>query len=163
MAVHKLIVDDDFEETFSLIAIHSTIEPYKLAYLLNKQLNLRLIRQKEDVAYSKESAEILFPLYQHNDDLQDLCYNLVANTCTYFIARQANSASLFGDIQEEQAVTTHLISEQKKVDYFLKIEADCYHFCVQEIITKMKKISQIISAYEVDIESLRSKNNLIFY
>ena len=31
-AVHKLILDDFFEEDFTLLAIHSPLETYRLAY-----------------------------------------------------------------------------------------------------------------------------------
>ena len=44
MASHKLILEDDYQEEFSLIAIHCSEEPYKMAYILNKHLSLRLSR-----------------------------------------------------------------------------------------------------------------------
>ena len=45
MASHKLILEDDYQEEFSLIAIHCSEEPYKMAYMLNKHLSLRLSRK----------------------------------------------------------------------------------------------------------------------
>ena len=33
MASHKLILEDDYQEEFSLIAIHCSEEPYKMAYI----------------------------------------------------------------------------------------------------------------------------------
>ena len=50
MPVKKLILNDFFEEeNFSLIGVHSTIEDYRLAFLLNKSLDLRLTRQDRDI------------------------------------------------------------------------------------------------------------------
>ena len=39
--------DDFFEEEYSLIGIHSTLEDFKLAYLLNKNLTQGFIKQKK--------------------------------------------------------------------------------------------------------------------
>ncbi len=47
MATHKLILGDDFQDEFSLIAIHCSDEPYKMAYMLNKKIPLRLERKKK--------------------------------------------------------------------------------------------------------------------
>ncbi|MFT4943981.1 MAG: hypothetical protein ACI8RH_001729, partial [Flavobacteriales bacterium] len=44
MGTHKLVLDDDFEEDFSLIAIHCSEEPYKVAYILNQFARLKLRR-----------------------------------------------------------------------------------------------------------------------
>ncbi|MDB4299235.1 IPExxxVDY family protein [Flavobacteriaceae bacterium] len=50
MGTHKLVLDDDFEEDFSLIAIHCSEEPYKVAYILNQFARLKLRREKVDLA-----------------------------------------------------------------------------------------------------------------
>jgi hypothetical protein len=53
MAVHKLILDDVFDESvFTLIAIHSTIEDYRLAYLLNRFLGINLVRFEFDLDFN---------------------------------------------------------------------------------------------------------------
>ena len=36
MINHKLVLENDFQEEFSLIAIHCSEEPYKMAYMINK-------------------------------------------------------------------------------------------------------------------------------
>ena len=48
MGTHKLVLDDDFAEDFSLIAIHCSEEPYKVAYILNQFARLKLRREKSD-------------------------------------------------------------------------------------------------------------------
>lgn len=62
MATHKLVLDDDFEEDFSLIAIHCSEEPYKVAYILNQFARLKLRREKLDLAFSSSGMEIRLPL-----------------------------------------------------------------------------------------------------
>ena len=42
MKGNKLILDTVFEDEFKLIAIHCSLEPYRIAYFVNKQLKLKL-------------------------------------------------------------------------------------------------------------------------
>ena len=49
MANFKLVLEDDFGEDFSLIAIHCSAEAYKMAYLLNDHMALRLKRKRVDL------------------------------------------------------------------------------------------------------------------
>ena len=51
MALHRLQVDDFYDESFKLLAIHCRLEDYRLAYLLNKNLNLNLKRKDEDLDF----------------------------------------------------------------------------------------------------------------
>ena len=52
MAVHKLLVDDFEDANYSLLAIHCDIEDYRLAYFLNQNLAIRLVRTKEDLDFT---------------------------------------------------------------------------------------------------------------
>ena len=42
MAIHKIQINDFVSDDYELIAIHSSLEDYKLAYRLNKELGLQL-------------------------------------------------------------------------------------------------------------------------
>ena len=80
MAVHKLILDDIFEEGLcTLIAIHCTIEDYRLAYLLNKFLGINLIRKKSDLDFN--GGKTAYSIYKWEDNKQLLTWNLVSNVC----------------------------------------------------------------------------------
>ena len=63
MGTHKLVLDDDFAEDFSLIAIHCSEEPYKVAYILNQFAQLKLRREKVDLSYTSKTMEMTFPLF----------------------------------------------------------------------------------------------------
>ena len=76
MTNHKLILEGDFQEEFSLIAIHCSEEPYKMAYMLNKRMSLRLSRTKLDVDFSSQGLDISFPLFEYEDELSYISYNL---------------------------------------------------------------------------------------
>ena len=51
MAIHKLLVDDFEDSNYSLLAVHCEMEGYRLAYYLNKYLETRLARTKEDLDF----------------------------------------------------------------------------------------------------------------
>ncbi|GEQ84967.1 hypothetical protein ULMS_04750 [Patiriisocius marinistellae] len=162
MGTYKLILDDDFKEEFSLIAIHCSEEPFRLAYLLNQFVELRLMSRRVDLDFSKDGLEITFPLYDFEDEMKYTSYNLVANRCKSHVAKMASSGSLFGNITNEETITTYVIPEYKQVDYFLKIQSDFNSVGLKTTISKINEIKQVISAYEIDVEKLKSKNNLIF-
>lgn len=146
MATHKLLLDDFFEEDFTLLAIHTTLEPYRLAYFLNQTLNICL-------AYSKVIDN--YELYEYEDEKNFTTWNLVSNK-TYTIQGNQSSNSLF-----EAKTINYLIPEYKKADYFIKIYPE--NIDVNNILSKIKEVPQIITTFVVATENLKSKSNLIFY
>lgn len=155
-------MDDDGKETFSLLAIHCSEEAYILAYLLNKHLGFHLKRERLDLNYVNNGLEASFPLFEYEDNFQYTVYNLVANKCKSVAANVNSSGGLFYDDASEKTVITYLIPEYSKVDYFLKIHSEYESILLRNIITEINDIKRIISAYEVGVDNLKSKNNLIF-
>lgn len=162
MGVQKLILTDDFAEDFLLVAIHCSEEAYKLAFLLNQFAGLRLRRSKNDLEFSNNGLEITFPLFDFEDEMQYINYDLVANKCVSKSAKVVSSGGLFGDENISEIVTTHLIPEFKKVDFFLKISTDAPSIGIRKIVTSINEIKQVISAYQIETDQLKSINNLIF-
>jgi len=79
MALHKLLVDDFYDTSFALLAIHCRLEDYRLAYLLNKQLGLNLKRKPQDLDYKYFAAS--YSIYEWDDITLDTTWNLVSNIC----------------------------------------------------------------------------------
>lgn len=158
MAVHKLFIEE-FEASYSLVAIHSSLEDYRMAYALNSVLAIALSRQEKDVDFPAE--HISFTRYEWKDEVRQLVWSLVNNTTV--ITQNNNDArgSLFDEIGVS-ATNCHLIPEQAKVDYFLKIEGDYREGLEQDILSKLQQTAQIVTAYSIDANRLKSKNNLIF-
>jgi hypothetical protein len=162
MGHHKLMLDDDFKEEFSLLAVHCSEEAYKVAYLLNKHLGLRLKREEIDLDYSNNGLGATFPLFQFKNNLQYTTYNLVANKCKSIVGVIESSGGLFGNDASEKFTTTYLLPEYKKVDFFFKIFSEFETIPLRKIIANINEIKEVISAYEVETENLKSKTNLIF-
>ena len=158
MALHKLLVDDFDTETYSLLAIHCTIEDYRVAYLLNKQLQINLQRKPQDldVQYTASS----FSIFEWEDEKQQMIWNLVSNICKKEESIP-NTGSLF-ETQSNILRTYNLIPEYKKVNYLLKIDNDGNFIDEKTIIHKIQKIYQIAAVFSIDASQLKSKDNLIF-
>ncbi len=160
MAVHKLILDDVFEEDLcTLIAIHCTLEDYRLAYLLNKYLGISLARTPLDLDY--QNGKSTYSIFEWEDTKQQTIWSLVSNVCKTEDYRQRKNESLF-DSQEKITRTAYLVPEYKTVDYFLKIDNEINFSKEKYILNNVLKAPQIATAYCIDIDQLKSKDNLIF-
>lgn len=158
MALHKLEVDDFYDESFSLIAIHCRIEDYRLAYLLNQSLGLKLSRQPYDLDFNYFTAS--YPVYQWENEDQFVTWNLIANQCKTEEESLQSSGSLF---QSSKIYKTYqLLPELKSVDFLLKISNETGRVNEKFIISKLQHIPQIAATYSVNISVLKTKEHLIF-
>ena len=162
MANHKLIFDENFEEPYTLIAIHCSEEAYKMAYLMNSHLNLRLKRKQTDLDFSTEGLLITFPLYDFEDVHKYTHFYLIANKCKSVEAGLQSSGGLFAEMVSEKSTVHYLLPEFKKGDFFLKIYSDFDTVPLRKFLSEINEIKQIISAYIVETDHIKSKNNLIF-
>lgn len=160
MAIHKLILDDIFEEVDgTLIAIHCTIEDYRLAYLLNKHLSTNLTRRRSNLDFSFNNAT--YSIFEWKDSKQLTTWSLVSNICKTETYKTDNFNSLF-NTEEKLTKTTYLVPEYKAVNYFLKIDNEFNLSKEKLILNKILEIQQVATAFSIDINQLKSKDNLIF-
>ena len=153
-AVHK-IKDDFFDDTFFLIALHSTLEDYAIAYDLNGVLKTKLKRGRTDFDLSENRS---FPYYEWEDEYNYRYWVLISNSSSK--KELVTNNDLFQ--YETTYSTPRLIPELKEVDYFLKIEEDDNTMDGNDIIKTLLGMPSIRAAYEVELKKLKSKNNLIF-
>jgi len=148
MTKHRLDLTLIEEETFSIIGIVSSMEVYRLAFFLNKQLNWFL---------EKESFEIdhCYAVYSFYEESQDLKINLIGNTAW---KKSEATEGLFDAV----ASKTYLIKEKKKADYLLKISEEIDHTSIERIIKKLKSIAAIQTCYPIALDELKTTEFLIF-
>ena len=157
MAIHKIQINDFISDDYELIAIHSSLEDYKLAYMLNKVLGIQLSKNLTYVEIAIPEGKSAFSNYTFDDEKNDVIWTLIENKTT-IINSNAQTTSLF----EQVDITVFLLPEFKKADYLVKIENIDYGFDSESIIDKIQEIKNITTAYTIDITNLKSKNNLIF-
>ncbi|UJH90029.1 IPExxxVDY family protein [Antarcticibacterium sp. 1MA-6-2] len=158
MLSHKLVIDD-VEEDYHLLAIHSSLEEYKLAFYLNRQLQICLKRARIDVDFNHGNIQALYPLYTFKEPEKYRTYNLIKNKFKGPVKKVVSSGSLFVE-EEVSPQVTYLIPEYKEVDYFLKID-DENGEDIQIMVAKLASIPNVQTTYEVDPNQLKSKSNLI--
>jgi hypothetical protein len=148
------------EDEFILIAIHGNIEDYKLAFLINKHLNFSLKRKENDLDFFKKEGHITFSVFEHQNNERDDFFYLINNICKSVTEKITSAGSLFETSNEEK--THYLIPELKTAEFFLKIVSDEPEFYEQKLVSQLNKIPSIITTYQVDLNNLKSKNNLNF-
>jgi len=159
MALHKLLVDDFYDDTYKLIAIHCRLEDYRLAYLLNKNLGLNLKRKAEDLDFKYLKSS--YSIFEWENALEYIRWNLISNVCKNEEDSLYSTGTLFEN-NEKVLKTFNLISEYSKVDYFIKISEEIQNVNEKLILYKLQNIPQIITSYTVDPLKIKSKDHLIF-
>lgn len=148
------------EDSYSLIALHCSMEAYRVAFFLNKSLNIQLARERQDIDFHHKELMAYYPLYRYFDEINHCNYYLVSNK---FKGNPEQSVPVRGIFEEGSMLATNLVAEYKTVDYFLKIEDETEMTNMKDTLDLLNKIPQIITAYAVDVENLKSKENLIFH
>jgi len=161
MAVHKLLIDDFVTIDYELIAIHSSLEDYRLAYFINRELSILLEKSPKDIGITVKEGESCFSRFIYEDIDHDITWNFIMNR-GMIISKQDSAASLFAEAGMDVATSVFLLPELKKVDYIIKIENTGSSFAIDRIVEKLLSIRHISTAYKIEHKKLKSKNNLIF-
>ena len=152
MSIHKLS-SSDFESDYTLIAIHSQSEPYKLAYEINLKLNTSLKKSSFDISFKNKVS--VFDLYKHESEIYNTKLYLISNK-SIEKENQAKNKLLFN----EYSISSFLIPELKKAEFLIKIEGGGFN--IDSLLIKLNKIDSVVSCYRASINNVKSKYNLIF-
>jgi hypothetical protein len=128
--IHTLTADNNFK----LIGIASHLRDYKLSWLLNKELNFKFAHSDDLAISSDQSIFHKFSTYKYEIE-GGLCFSLIAN-------------------RSEMAV---LIKDHKNLDYILKIDGEISDTILTELIEKIKKLKNILTAFEILPGALKAR------
>ena len=153
---HKLNLNQ-FSDNYYTVAIHSNLDEYRLAFFLNKKLNISLKRKYNDISLNHNEAS--YSIYDYLDEGMFLHWVFFSNKSLVIDKTTNESLSLFNQesfVQNE----TNLINQPKGVDYFLVIENVKNKIYVEKVLKKISEIRGIITAFISD-KKLENKENLI--
>jgi hypothetical protein len=142
MSKNRLSVNYDFG--FDLIAITASVKEYKLAWILNHELNLSFVKS--------ENIEIVFL----GDKFMSIS-NFTSKTEHQTFRLLKNRAENI-----EEKFNAFLIPEFQNFDFILLIEDESDTFNPNAFITSIKQIPFVQFVVSVEASSLKSKENLIF-
>ena len=162
MAIHKLDLGEFDEIDYHLIAIHTSLEDYRLAYFINQILPVNLCKNGNEIQINIKEGETKFSRFSYQDVENTIDWNLIQNRNEVIQKKNEKSQNLFSNIDMEVSTKVYLLSEFKKVDYFLKIENMDKVMNVDEIQALLNTIDSISTAYSIDLNKIKAKNNLIF-
>lgn len=159
MAIHKLHIDDFDEIDYQLIAIHTFLEDYRLAFILNQKFPVLLEKSKNEIQISIKEGATAFSRYTFENPEREAYWNMIQNK-NEVLSNSDTATNLFTGAGMPVATKVYLLPEFNKVDYFLKIENA--EMPIEQIIEQIQTISQVSTVYAVDNAKIKSKNNLIF-
>jgi len=144
--------EDDFHD--HLLALHSNLEGYQIAFYLNKHSDA-LFKRVEDIGLNDK--EVRFLLFEWENPLLDENTSLFSNK--FFqekIPDSANTGALF-DLPLRNEVS--LFPEFKQVDFFIKSN---HLETIQFLLKPINLWGAVSMAYEVPSEKIKNRLNLIF-
>jgi hypothetical protein len=153
MAIKKLVLDYDYD--FLLIGILSSVPDYKLCWGINKVLNI-VLKKEKDLELQLHDKEM-------NDGLK-LTFDKPEMTPRYSMYTYYNEVThLRYTVASNRSVSGLLIKEEQSVDFFLVVDG-LYDDLKKgdSIVNDLRKQREIITAYKIDPNNLKSKQNLIF-
>lgn len=142
MAKNKLQVAYDYN--FTTIALNVSVKSYKLAWSINKDLNLNLSKC-DNIAVSFKTGKNL-SIINFVDQSEHRTVRLLKNRAD----------------ENEDELVSFIVPELKSFDYFIILENESSTFDENTFLSKIKEIPFVLLATKVDTETLKSRDNLIF-
>lgn len=140
MAKRKNTLYIQRDQHISLIGISCHLKSYRLSFSINKVLNFKLQRIEDFEIPTHAGDEILcFPILSFNDDEMKNHFCLISN-------------------HHPQG---KLIPALRQVDYFLIAKNPIDKYTREKILTRLRNISQVIAAYEIDANGTKDLDILI--
>ncbi len=144
--IKHYLLDEIPADDFSLIAIHSSIESYLMAFLLNLHCGCGFIKsnEREEVKIGKHQ----FDHYEWIDLVNGIEVWLFSNRCLVLQNDNKTESSLF-DLPETKEL--YLVKDLKDADYIIKINSGVE---TTVLVEKMGSIDQINYRFVPDINQL---------
>ena len=139
--MNKKILKFEIDLDFVLIAVTSSLKDYRVCYLINKHLKFNFVRQPDlQVDIYQNNDPVLFSIFHY--------YWETTETEFYFIANKGSDGLL--------------IPEMREVDYFIMIKNYIDEDDLDNIITMLNRIPEIMAAVKIDPKKIKSRENLLF-
>jgi hypothetical protein len=140
MAKKKQLLKLDYDYDFSLYGILCQLKDYRLCHEINQALRIDLKKiDNLDILLGRQKEKSEFSLY---------CYQPGDEKFLYVISNRSTRG--------------YLLPEQYQVDYLLMLKG-AFRDTEKETIKSLIKSSKIVlGIYEIPLNNLKSKENLIF-
>ncbi|WP_026462993.1 IPExxxVDY family protein [Adhaeribacter aquaticus] len=134
----------DYAYDFDLFGLVSSSKDHKLAWALNKQFNIRLVKQ-QDLSFDIFSKGRLV--------ISNYLYTSEHSTCRLYRNKSIDLSTL---------KKPFLAPDIKEYDFLIQISGALNNFCTQELLNRFKLVPLIQYVKKFDPDSLEFKENLMF-
>ena len=158
MKILSLTDKETFSDDFILIAIYSDEEDYRMAFLLNQFLGIKLINSQAIIT-PKDKAE--YSVFEYEDKTFFHLWQLLYNHS--FVKKEVTSTfDLFSETVKKKKKKMCYIKQLKKARFLLKIIADKKETYYNDIVKKIKIIPQVYTAEIVPLAQIKNPELLLF-
>jgi hypothetical protein len=137
----KKRLDIEYNYDFELLGIISSAKGYKLAWEINNQLSIRLVRQADLSIFFKHNIEATFTYFSYQSEV--------------------NSLKLFRNKPNETELRNYLVPEFPHYDYILSSQGE-EQFNSNRLQEVLRNIPSIELVAFIPLGPLKSKDNFIF-
>ncbi len=138
----KLLIEHTYD--FELLGLVSPVKDYKMAWLINRDLDMKLIKS-DDLILEFMTLPSL-KISQYFLSLPHGFVQLLRN-------KALNSTNQ----------VSYLIPELKSMDYFLLVQDETFQISINTFASQLAKNRYIQNVMKLDVSKLKSKENLLTY
>ena len=137
----KYDLEDDYDYDFNVLGISCHEKDYRICWAINQILGVTMQKEESDieVVVKKSNRYSLHAMFSLIDFENEIDYRLVANRSTMGF----------------------LVPEKPQADYIF-IVTDHFQLDFKQMKQKINLIPFVLTTFEINLESLKSKDNLIF-
>ena len=141
MSTTKLVID--YEYDFDLYGIVAPVKEYKLAWLLNKEFGWDLCKREDLELDFLNDGKLVISYYTQENEFS--FFRMMKNQC-----------------DSEKLNIPFLLPEIKQFDYLLQLEGEIlYKLEENDVLDKLRNISFVQYPLKIEVENLKSKDNLL--
>lgn len=134
----KFTLSFDEEYPYYLIGINASAKDYRICWSINKALNISLKREDSIDVHSKSKDIIAHSFFVYTNEELNLKFRLIEN----------------------KRGVSRFLSEVQQADYLLIID-ESESVDTEEILQKIKEIRQVLLVFQIDVDDLKNKQNLM--
>ena len=160
--VTKLSLDDDFFMTeASVFGLISELPDYRLCYMLNNAMNLKLIRAEKDRELHTKKGLFQFSEFEFQDLDRQITWFLTKNKkgkTTEGAVPSTNDMNLF---MEYESSSIPLVADHKMIDYFFWYNSEPIAGVDGLINESLKHMPYVRTFQKINIENSKHIKNLL--
>jgi hypothetical protein len=142
MKKNKLIVEHVYD--FELLGIIAPVKDYKMAWVINDTLQMRLVKLDDYKLEFIDGTTLNISQYRYEKE-------------NGFVQLLKNKSYLF------DSNSLYLIPELKTFDYFMLIQDFTFEVDINNYIERLSGSAIIQNVVKLDIDKIKSKENLLTY